>query len=287
MGLHTGTVQANATDDHAGSYLGYLTLTRAQRVMSTAYGDQVLLSNPTAELVRGELPAGVALKNMGEHRLKGLINPEQLWQIVAPDLRQDFPPLKTLNTIPHNLPEALTSFIGREKEIAELVQELSEHRLVTLTGAGGTGKTSTARALSKWFSLPIVEVRLSMITSQYLGETSKNIDKVFELAKRLAPCILLIDEFDFVAKTRTSDEHGAMKRAVNSLLKAIDEIGLVEHGVLIEEWGGDVPCVGVSAKQQEGIEDLLENILVVAEVGEAWRDRFEPGQRLVLQAAAG
>jgi len=72
-----------------------------------------------------------------------------------------------------------------------------------------------------------------MITSQYLGETSKNIDKVFELAKRLAPCILLIDEFDFVAKTRTSDEHGAMKRAVNSLLKAIDEISLVEHGVLL------------------------------------------------------
>jgi SpoVK/Ycf46/Vps4 family AAA+-type ATPase len=79
----------------------------------------------------------------------------------------------------------------------------------------------------------MVEVRLSMITSQYLGETSKNIDKVFDLAKRLSPCILLIDEFDFVAKTRTSDEHGAMKRAVNTLLKAIDEINLVEHGVLL------------------------------------------------------
>jgi SpoVK/Ycf46/Vps4 family AAA+-type ATPase len=78
-----------------------------------------------------------------------------------------------------------------------------------------------------------VEVRLSMITSQYLGETSKNIDKVFDLAKRLSPCILLIDEFDFVAKTRTSDEHGAIKRAVNTLLKAIDEISLVEHGVLL------------------------------------------------------
>lgn len=100
-------------------------------------------------------------------------------------------------------------------------------------GPPGTGKTSTARALSSWFSLPMVEVRLSMITSQYLGETSKNIDKVFELAKRLSPCILLIDEFDFVAKTRTSDEHGAMKRAVNTLLKAIDEINLVEHGVLL------------------------------------------------------
>ncbi|OPY54346.1 MAG: VCP-like ATPase [Methanosaeta sp. PtaU1.Bin060] len=100
-------------------------------------------------------------------------------------------------------------------------------------GPPGTGKTSTARSLSSWFSLPLVEVRLSMITSQYLGETSKNIDKVFELAKKISPCILLIDEFDFVAKTRTSDEHGAIKRAVNTLLKAIDEISLVEHGVLL------------------------------------------------------
>jgi SpoVK/Ycf46/Vps4 family AAA+-type ATPase len=100
-------------------------------------------------------------------------------------------------------------------------------------GPPGTGKTSTARALSKWLCLPIIEVRLSMITSQYLGETSKNIDKAFDLAKKLSPCILFIDEFDFVARTRTSEDHGAIKRAVNTLLKAIDEISLVEHGVLL------------------------------------------------------
>jgi SpoVK/Ycf46/Vps4 family AAA+-type ATPase len=100
-------------------------------------------------------------------------------------------------------------------------------------GPPGTGKTSASRALSDHFGLPLVEVKLSMVTSQYLGETSKNIDKVFELAKRLSPCILFIDEFDFVAKTRTSDEHGAIKRAVNTLLKAIDEISLVYDGVLL------------------------------------------------------
>ena len=126
--------------------------------------------------------------------------------------------------------------IGQEHITQTLTNALLAGRIshaYLFCGPRGTGKTSTARALSSWFSLPIVEVRLSMITSQYLGETSKNIDKVFELAKRLSPCILLIDEFDFVAKTRTSDEHGAMKRAVNSLLKAIDEISLVEHGVLL------------------------------------------------------
>ncbi|HNX09069.1 MAG TPA: ATP-binding protein [Methanothrix sp.] len=125
--------------------------------------------------------------------------------------------------------------MGKALKNRQYLREIGLYEIGKLlfVGPPGTGKTSTARALSKWFSLPIVEVRLSMITSQYLGETSKNIDKVFELAKRLAPCILLIDEFDFVAKTRTSDEHGAMKRAVNSLLKAIDEISLVEHGVLL------------------------------------------------------
>lgn len=100
-------------------------------------------------------------------------------------------------------------------------------------GPPGTGKTSTAMALSGKFGLPVVEVRLSMVTSQYLGETSKNIDKVFDLAKNLSPCILFIDEFDFVAKTRTSEEHGAIKRAVNTLLKAIDDISLVEDCVLL------------------------------------------------------
>ena len=124
---------------------------------------------------------------------------------------------------------------GKALQNREYLRQIGLYEIGKLlfVGPPGTGKTSTARALSNWFSLPMVEVRLSMITSQYLGETSKNIDKVFDLAKRLSPCILLIDEFDFVAKTRTSDEHGAMKRAVNTLLKAIDEINLVEHGVLL------------------------------------------------------
>lgn len=100
-------------------------------------------------------------------------------------------------------------------------------------GPPGTGKTSAARALSTWFGLPLVEVRLSMLISHYLGETSKNIDRVFMLAKKLNPCILFIDEFDFVAKTRSLDDHGAIKRAVNTLLKAIDDVSLVEDGVLL------------------------------------------------------
>lgn len=100
-------------------------------------------------------------------------------------------------------------------------------------GPPGTGKTSLALALSRKLHLPLLEVRLSMITSQYLGETSKNIDRIFDLAKGLAPCILFIDEFDFIAKSRVTDDHGAMKRAVNALLKNIDQVSLVRHGVLL------------------------------------------------------
>jgi predicted AAA+ superfamily ATPase len=115
---------------------------------------------------------------------------------------------------------------------------LHRHRIhevgkLLFVGPPGTGKTSLALAMSRTMHMPVLEVRLSMVTSQYLGETSKNIDRIFELAKKLAPSILFIDEFDFVAKSRVADDHGAMKRAVNSLLKNIDKINLVRNNVLL------------------------------------------------------
>ncbi|MFB6183202.1 MAG: ATP-binding protein [Haloarculaceae archaeon] len=132
----------------------------------------------------------------------------------------------------------------QEDEIHKIVKAI-EHRdylaqiglreigKLLFVGPPGTGKTSVARSLAVELDLPFVEVKLSMITSQYLGETAKNVEKTFEVAKRLSPCILFMDEFDFVAKTRASDEHAAIKRAVNTLLKSIDEVSLIQDDVLL------------------------------------------------------
>jgi len=103
---------------------------------------------------------------------------------------------------------------------------------IMLVGCPGTGKTSYALAVAKELHMPLLEVRLSMITSQYLGETAKNIDRIFTLAKKIGPCILFIDEFDYIAKTRISDDNGTMKRAVNTLLKCLDYISLIKDQVL-------------------------------------------------------
>jgi predicted ATPase/class 3 adenylate cyclase len=140
MGIHTGAaqLQIGSTDN---PYSGYATIATAQRIMSAGYGGQILLSGATRELVRDVLPAETELLDLGEKRLKDLLRPEQLYQLNIIGLPMTFPPLKTLDSFPNNLPTQLTSFIGRENEIAEVKEELQGHRLVTLTGSGGTGKT--------------------------------------------------------------------------------------------------------------------------------------------------
>jgi ATP-dependent 26S proteasome regulatory subunit len=127
--------------------------------------------------------------------------------------------------------EKIVKAIEHRDYLAEI--GLREIGKLLFVGAPGTGKTTVSRALAHELGLPFVEVKLSMITSQYLGETAKNVDKTFEVARRLSPCILFIDEFDSVAKTRRSDEHAALKRAVNTLLKCIDEISLIRDDVLL------------------------------------------------------
>ena len=138
MALHTGVVEERG-DDYVGPVLN-----RAARLMSAGHGGQVLLSQATYELVRDDLSDEVTLSDLGEHRLKDLTRPEHIFQLVAPNLEFEFPPLKTLDAHPNNLPLQLTSFIGRERELEEVKCKLAASRLVTLIGTGGTGKSRLA-----------------------------------------------------------------------------------------------------------------------------------------------
>ena len=142
MGLHTGEAEPDpGGDEYAVSHAK----NRIGRIHSVACGGQIVLSQETADLVRRTLTDGVTLKDMGEHRLKGMQWLEHLYQVCAPGLSSSFPPLATAIIHPmHNLPLQLTSFIGREKEIAAITGLLQSTRLVTLTGPGGTGKTRLA-----------------------------------------------------------------------------------------------------------------------------------------------
>jgi predicted ATPase/class 3 adenylate cyclase len=135
MAFHTGEVELRG-----GDYFGPA-LNRAARLMSIGHGGQLLLSDVTADLVRDDLPEGATLLDLGEHRLKDLARPEHVFQLTHPALPADFPPLVTLESFPNNLPAQLTSFIGREKELAETRQLMSASRLLTLIGPGGAGKT--------------------------------------------------------------------------------------------------------------------------------------------------
>lgn len=135
MGLHTGEVEAVGTD-----VIG-LAINRAARIAAVAHGGQVLLSDATRALVVDGLPAGVGIRDLGEHRLKDLRAPERLGQLVIDGVAADFPPLRSIDSRPNNLPTQLTTFVGRERELAEAGALLATSRLLTFTGPGGTGKT--------------------------------------------------------------------------------------------------------------------------------------------------
>src|SRR5271163_2964971 len=133
MGIATGEAELRGAD-----YFGAV-LNRAARVMAAGHGGQILLAESTAGLI-----SGVDLQDLGPRRLRDLPTPVQVFQVQADGLRTDFPPLRALDASPGNLRAATTSLIGRESEVTEVVAAVRAHRLVTLTGVGGVGKTRLA-----------------------------------------------------------------------------------------------------------------------------------------------
>ncbi|MDQ3856376.1 MAG: tetratricopeptide repeat protein, partial [Chloroflexota bacterium] len=211
MALHTGTAE-----ERDGDYFGPA-LNRVARLLGTGHGGQVLASTVTQELVRDDLPEGVELRDLGEHRLRHLTRPERVFQIAATDLPTQFPPLRTLDNRPNNLPLQPTPFLGREQEIEVVGRLLREDftRLVTLTGPGGTGKTrlalQTAAEVLDKFDDGVFFVSLAALTDPSLvastiahdlglvesgGEPILEVLKEWVNDKRL---LLVIDNFEQVA----------------------------------------------------------------------------------------
>jgi predicted ATPase/class 3 adenylate cyclase len=142
MGLHTGEARV-VGDDSEG-----LAVNRAARIAASGHGGQVLVSDATRCLVEHAPPAGTSVRDLGTHRLRDLTHPERLHQLVIAGLEQDFPPPRTLNARPNNLPAQLTRLVGRREETAQIRELVGANRLVTLTGIGGIGKTRLALAVA-------------------------------------------------------------------------------------------------------------------------------------------
>ena len=142
VAVNTG--EARLRDE--GNYSG-TAIIRAARLRAIAHGGQVLVSSSTRDLVVDELGDGATLVDLGVHRLKDLTRPEQVWQLAHPDLETDFPPLRSLDAVPNNLPVSLSSFIGRFDDIDTVARLVLDNRLVTLTGPGGAGKTRLAQQI--------------------------------------------------------------------------------------------------------------------------------------------
>jgi predicted ATPase/class 3 adenylate cyclase/DNA-binding CsgD family transcriptional regulator len=203
MAVHTGEAEMR----EEGNYFGPAVI-RCARLRGIAHGGQVLVSGPTADLVADRLPDAASLADLGLHRLKDLLRPERVFQLCHPDLPSTFGPLRSLDAVPNNLPTELTSFVGRDRELGELRDAVSGTRLLTLTGAGGCGKTRLALQLAAEISERyrggtwLVELasvadpeRVVATVASALGERDLGGDLVEAIETRLAgePTLVVLD----------------------------------------------------------------------------------------------
>jgi class 3 adenylate cyclase len=225
VGLHTGEPVV-ADNLYAG-----IDVHRAARVMSAAHGVQVLLSARTADLVAVELSEELSVRDLGEHRLKDLTEPQRLYQLLGEGLESEFPSLKTLENRLTNLPTQPTPLLGRERELAELLELIQdEHiRMVTLTGPGGTGKTrlalQAAAEVIEGYPSGVFLVNLAALTdhelvvptiAQTLGVKEQPREPLADtLASDLAEkeLLLVLDNFEQVAEAAPAVAEPAVRRA--------------------------------------------------------------------------
>ncbi|MEO8302750.1 MAG: tetratricopeptide repeat protein [Betaproteobacteria bacterium] len=228
-GLHSGQVERR-DNDYFGSPVN-----RTARVMSVAHGGQILLSQAVVDDVAERLPADVTLKDLGSVRLKDLSQPEHVYQVLHPSLRQDFPALRSLEATPNNLPQQLTSFIGREREVDEAKELLKSSRLVTLLGMGGLGKTRLSLQIAAdmmdafpdgvWF-VDLAPIRddslVPSVTAQVLGvqeEPGRALTQTLCAHLKSRKLVLIFDNCEHVV--------GASAALANALLRAAPDVRMI------------------------------------------------------------
>lgn len=234
MGIHTGAADLQDADQ-TPRYSGYATLALSQRIMSAGHGGQILLSQMSADLIGDRLPDGVRLADMHERRLKDIAHPVHLYQVNAPGLPADFPPLTAADAVRHNLPPELTAFVGRESELASLqsVMAESQNRLITIVAPGGMGKTrlalkAAARALES-FPQGVYFVALDRLTSadmivQAVADVlpislSSNSDPKTRVLEYLSDkkVLLVLDNFEhLLANPGTAGSSGEREQALQA-----------------------------------------------------------------------
>jgi predicted ATPase/class 3 adenylate cyclase len=240
MGLHAGEAS-----ERNGDYFGPA-VNRVARLMSIGHGGQILLSGVTRDLAHSDLPAGASLLDLGSHRLKDLTEPEQVWQLTIAGLPAEFPPLKSLETIPNNLPVQQTSFRGREHDLEEVKSLLSQHKLLTLSGSGGVGKTRLALQVGAevldnypdgvWLAdfAPITDPELvSSIIAQELGMTQvegRRVDESIPQWLKRKKLLLILDNCEHVLEAVAAIANAITRSCVDVRLLATSRQALGVSG---------------------------------------------------------
>lgn len=240
--LHTGeAVERN------GDYFGPA-VNRVARLMSIGHGGQVLVSGVTRELAHADLPGGATLMDQGLQRLRDLTEPEHVWQLSIEGLPTDFPPLRSLDALPNNLPIAPTIFVGRERDVSEVKELLGRHRLLTLVGSGGVGKTRLALQVAAevldrysdgvWFAdlAPITDpVLVSSVIAQAVGmsqQEGRRVDEAIPQWLKRKNLLLILDNCEHVLETVAS--------LASSIIRTAPDVWILSASRQALDIGGEV-----------------------------------------------
>jgi len=266
MAVHAGPAQRRA-----GNWFGP-TLNRTARLLSTAAGGQIVCSQVAADLARDDLAPLIGLTDLGEHRLADLTRRERIYQLGHPDLPADFGPLRSLDDRRHNLPVALTSFVGRQRELDEVVALLSTCRLLTLAGTGGAGKTrlslqAAANALERypdgvWFVelAPLrdpelvaneVATTLGLLPSALL-QTGRSLEDGLCQHLRSRRLLLVLDNCEHVVGSAAGLAHAVLRHCPDVAVLATSREVLGVPGEVV--W--NVPPLSIPAQETAGLDEL-------------------------------